>query len=248
MQLVSQAVALGLEGLAITDHDTCIGWPQAMLAAKERAIHVVPGIELSCQYGQSREVHLLAYWPDPEYPQLHQTLQQLQQARHQRNDRIIQKLRQAGYAVSPERVAQLARGESVGRPHIAMALVEAGWAYSIQDAFHKFLNQGGVGYVPRYKLDPLDCVRLITAAGGVAVFAHPATAGCDPLIPELKQAGLRGLEVYHPNHPLNQEIHYTALCRKYQLIATGGSDCHTGGLGSKTCSRQAVAALEKFRQ
>ncbi len=245
--LVDQAFSQGLSGVAITDHDTLAGLPEGKKQAAAYDFLFVPGIELSCQW-QNREVHILGYWPDTGSEELAAALATLQKAREVRAKKIIAKLNQAGRSITEKRVRQLSKGGSLGRPHIAMALVEQGYASSIQDAFHSYLNEGGAAYVPRYKVTPTEAIALICRAGGVAVFAHPVTAAADVLLPELKEAGLKGIEVYHPHHDATTERHYAALAQCYGLLATGGSDFHHEGLGSRTCSEKTVAELAKYRR
>jgi len=245
--LVEQASRQGLTGIAITDHDTLEGVQEGTRQAAACHILFVPGIELSCQW-QDRELHILGYWPDTNSEELMESLKTLQKAREIRASKIIAKLNQSGRTITEKRVRQLSRGGSMGRPHIAMALVEKGYASSIQDAFYSYLNTGGSAYVPRYKVSPIEAISLICRAGGVPVFAHPITASADVLLPELREAGLRGIEVYHPHHNANTERYYAALAESYGLLATGGSDFHNEGLGSRTCSKKTVTELAKYRQ
>ena len=245
--LVKAGITLGLDGLAITDHDTMAGLARARSALTDPSFLLVPGLELSCQW-QDRELHILGYWPKEDCPELQETLFTLQQARQKRIHQMVEKLLALGFTITEERVQELAGNGSVGRPHIAMALMEKGYALSIQDAFQKYLNPKGVAYVPRFKMLPSEGVALISRAGGVAVFAHPVTAAADILIPELKQAGLRGIEVSHPRHDITVEQHYRDLAGKYGLVATGGSDFHQEGLGSHTCSLAVLEQLAKYRK
>lgn len=220
--------------MALTDHDTVAGWSEARQACPPGLI-LVPGLELSCVYsvpGQARiSVHLLGYLVDPEHQGLAAALAQLRAERLQRGEQIVAKLIAAGYPITWERVCELADGGSIGRPHVGRALVEAGVIESMQEAFDDLLTAGGPYYVPKADLDALAGVRLIQAAGGVAVLAHPAAGRRGsvvgaPAIEVLAAAGLAGIEVDHPDHLPAEREHLRALAGDLGLVATGSSDFH----------------------
>lgn len=248
--VVRRAKALGLRAIAITDHDTVAGWPEAQEAAAGSFLVVVPGVEINTDYN-GREVHVLGYYPrlDPEFVGL---LKDRAEARLRRVVRMVERLNALGIAVSVADVMARARGESVGRPHVAAALVAAGAAADVQDAFDRFIGHGAPAYVPREKLHPAEAVQWIRRAGGVPVLAHPGTIGDDHIISELTSLGLAGLEVYHPEHDRDTAEHYLRLAQQYDLVVTGGSDFHGEGyhaaLGEVSVPYAAVQALRRRRR
>ncbi|WP_018086437.1 PHP domain-containing protein [Desulfurispora thermophila] len=250
-QVVARAAELGLRALAITDHDTVQGIEPALLAAREYGIEVIPGIELGTEIS-GREVHLLGYFINYRQEFFLEQLADFQQRRLTRVRKMTQRLNQLGFPVTMDRVLEIAGSGSVGRPHLARALLESGAVGSVEEAFEKWLGQDRPAYVPRFKYTPEEGVRLLRRAGGVPVFAHPALAGVDELIPRLVEEGLMGLEVYYPAHDANDVQRYLAFCRRYNLLATGGSDYHGAlhrehnELGSATVDIQVVRAMEKM--
>ena len=143
-----------------------------------------------------------------------------------RGIKIVERLNQLGLKIRMNRVKEIADGAVIGRPHIGRAIVEAGYAGSLNSAFGKYLVQGTPGFIERYKLTPVDAIGIIHASGGVAVMAHPAKSRNDEIIPELVEAGLQGLEAYHTDHSSHQRKRYIKLAKKYNLMVTGGSDYH----------------------
>lgn len=248
-QVVDAAVDASLACVAITDHDTVDGVPEALEAGRVRGVDVVPGVEISTTYGSLSEVHVLGYFVDHLAAPLLDALRTLKNARFERGRKMVQRLNESGVMISFERVAQIAQGGAIGRPHVARALCEVGAASSMDSAFGKFLLPGCVGYVPRYKVTPGEAVRLIRDAGGVACMAHVAKLGRDELVIELMGEGLRAIEVYHPDHSASGSRFYARFAEKHGLIATGGSDahCHEGGvrcgIGGVTVSYEVVERL-----
>lgn len=250
-ELVRAAQAAGLTALALTDHDTVEGLPEASAEAARLGLRLVPGVELSTD-ATGREVHILGYFCHGDRPPLAHLLAEMRAARWQRLERMVAALAEAGVRLELERVAALAGGGAAGRAHVARALVEAGHAGSVEEAFQRFLVRGRPGYVPRRKLHPADAVRAVVAAGGVAVLAHPGLIGDDEVIPALRSAGLGGIEVYYPAHTPGQVAHYARLAGELGLVATGGSDFHGrgerwGDLGSVTVPDEVVDRLEARR-
>lgn len=230
-RVVQLAKGLGLGAVAITDHDTLDGIRPAMLAGRRLGLGVVPGVELSTEHGNC-EVHILGYYMNMEHQEFLSHLHTFKVARMDRAEKIVIKLRELNIDLTMPRVLALAGEGTVGRPHIARALVELGVVTSVGGAFDELLATGKPAYVPRFKCSPLKAIRLITEAGGVPVLAHPGLNKEDGLIAALVEAGLKGVEVYHPDHSASLSRHYLALCRQYGLIATGGSDYHGQGLGN----------------
>lgn len=250
-EVVKEASALSLKAIAITDHDVIDGVLPAQLAACQTGVEVIPGVEINTE-AQEREIHILGYFIDIDDPRLVSCLHQLRKAREIRVEKIVNKLRRLGIEIELDRVFQIAGSGSVGRPHVGLAMIEKGYVTSVAESFRKYTGFGRPAYVPRYKIDPLEAIRMINAAGGVAVYAHPGLALRDHLIPQMVRAGLRGLEVYYPEHTPEQQQHYLELSRRYGLLATGGSDYHGPGanfrfrLGEVTVGYEVVEHLRSI--
>ncbi|MEV3884970.1 PHP domain-containing protein [Streptomyces griseoincarnatus] len=235
-ELVRKAAAAGLDVVALTDHDTTRGHAEA-LAALPQGLTLVTGAELSCRL-DGVSMHLLAYLFDPEEPALLAERELVRDDRVPRAKGMIAKLNELGVPVTWEQVARIAGNGSVGRPHVASALVELGVVDSVSDAFTpEWLADGGRAYVPKHETDPFEAVRLVKKAGGVAVFAHPAAVKRgrtvpDSAIAELARAGLDGIEVDHMDHDPGTRARLRGLAGELGLLVTGSSDYH----GSrKTC-------------
>ncbi|MDI3317314.1 MAG: PHP domain-containing protein [Bacillota bacterium] len=237
-QLLRWGVDLKLAYLGITDHDTDEGLEPARLAVEElrqkgfTPPELVPGVELSTEV-QSRSVHLIAYWPELGEGPLAELLARMQRERVTRIERIVAKLGEEHIVVDLDRVRELAGPGVIGRPHVARALVEEGYASSVEEAFDLYLVRGQPGYVPRAKLDPASAAEAIHQAGGVCVLAHPRLVGDEGLVEELAASGiLDGLEAWHPEHNATETQRYIDLAHRYRLVTTGGSDFHAQGEGS----------------
>ena len=228
---VAYALSIGLEVLAITDHDSTEGIAEAVEAAAGTGLEIVPGTELSTVHDHGG-VHVLAYWPELGDGELQQELRRLRDDRFTRGERMVEKLRALGHPVSFDRVREIAAGKNIGRPHIAQALVEAGVVPTVDDAFtQELIDGGGKAYVEKHALPTLEAVALIKRTGAVAVLAHPVhwRGGIpvpDELIERLAGAGLDGIECAHPNHDPPTEERYREMAARLGLVATGSSDCH----------------------
>lgn len=230
-ELVALAVQVGLEALAITDHDTMAGYEKALEPARSAGLDLLCGIELSTRF-RGRTVHLLGYFPHgaPAAP-FREWLRELQQSRVDRNRRMADRLQSLGIPVTLEEVER--KGKSMaGRPHFARVLMEKGYVSSIQQAFTEYLDESAKGYVERQEADFAGAVALIEESGGVASIAHPirlqrnATEPLRDTIAGMQAAGLRALEAYHSDHSASDVRCYETLAREFGLGLTGGSDYH----------------------
>jgi predicted metal-dependent phosphoesterase TrpH len=252
---ITENVALarerGLAGIAITDHDTTAGYAEAAAAVDGTGLLVVPGIEFSAEY-DGASLHVLAYWVDPDDAALVNELRRLTDTRFRRGELMVEKLQELGYDISFERVRAIAGDDLIARPHVAQAMVEAGIVPTEKEAFDRFISDDGIAYVPKHALDPMDALRLIGAAGGVCVLAHPAMwkgngAVPDELIERMAAAGMGGLEVDHPDHDEAQRAHYRALADRLGLVPTGASDCHGARYGYRLgCETTPVELVDEL--
>ncbi|MFE5299569.1 PHP domain-containing protein [Streptomyces sp. NPDC056632] len=236
-ELVRNAAAAGLDVVALTDHDTTRGYAEAIAALPE-GLTLVTGAELSCRL-DGVSLHMLAYLFDPEEPTLSAERELVRDDRVPRARAMVGKLQELGVPVTWERVARIAGDGSVGRPHVAEALVELGVVPDVSGAFTPdWLADGGRAYVGKHELDPIEAVRLVKAAGGVTVFAHPLAVKRGECVPEsaiarLAEAGLDGIEVDHMDHDEPTRARLRGLAKEVGLLTTGSSDYH----GSrKTCA------------
>ena len=230
-ELIRLVAQQGLKTVAVTDHDTTDGLPEAYEAAREfPGLSVIPGIELSADV-PGDEVHVLGYFIDPDDPELQVQLTRFREGRVDRARTMVEKLAQHGIKVEWERVQHFAGDGAVGRPHIALALVEAGYCKEPKDAFPEYLGRNGLAYVERVKLTPEEAVGMIRKAGGAAVLAHPAYMNDMEMgVSNLSGIGLAGMEVHYAKYRDDTIRQLARLARQYDLIPCGGSDYH--GLGN----------------
>jgi 3',5'-nucleoside bisphosphate phosphatase len=228
--VMRRAAAAGLDVIALTDHDTVSGHREAA-AALPPGLTLLPGMELSCRM-EGHSVHILAYLFDPADDRLAGEMAEIRESRLYRARAIVDKLAALGAPVTWDQVSEIAAGGVVGRPHIARALVDAGVVARVEDAFTpEWIGPGGRAHVPRYALDPARAIRLVNAAGGVTVLAHPRGSERgwrtpDEVIAELAAVGLTGIEVYHPQHDEAERGRLAALASRLGLVVSGGSDDH----------------------
>ncbi|NPV28290.1 MAG: PHP domain-containing protein [Firmicutes bacterium] len=251
-EIVNQAVQSGLSAISLTDHDTVDGIYSALRTATGKDLELVPGIELNTDW-EGIEVHILGYYIEFQAGWFQQALNDLRNAREERAAAMIGKLKKIGISLSPARVKEIAGPAPIGRPHIAQALIEAGYVSSVEEAFQCYLGQGKPAYVARHRLSPFQAIALIRKGGGIPVLAHPGLMDRDELIPEFIKAGLLGIEVYYPRHTPEMIARYVWICQKSGLIMTGGSDSHGPGLdypplGTITVPDQTVADLKLLHQ
>lgn len=239
-KLIELAATRGLSAVALTDHDTTAGLPEAAAAARVHGIEFVPGIELSARYG-ARLIHILGYWINPESLPLVRVLADQAARGAQRMQRIRSRLRDCGISIEDHDLADAA-GSRVGRPHVARILVRRGLVRDHDEAFTKYLGVGAPAFVEHEALPAAEAIEAIRAAGGVACLAHPVWLGCtsilelETVIRDLMTAGLRGLEVLHPAQSGEWAERCRALAEKLGLAMTGGTDFH--GFGG--CAQRGV--------
>lgn len=261
-EVVRLAHERGLQALALTDHDTIDGLPEAVAAGEEFGLEVIPGVEISAKHNQG-SMHILGYFLDYRSELLAQRLGVLKKARQDRNPQIITKLNKLGIPLTMAQVEAISGGGQMGRPHIARALYERGYVRSLQEAFDVYLGNDGLAYVSKFRFSPEEALGMIREARGIPVLAHPFTLGLDaagalkPLLQELTALGLAGLECYYPEHSASQEALYLSLARDLGLLITGGSDFHGDNkpevtLGRISCQPflvyDLVAALKQWRK
>lgn len=225
-EVILNAKLVGLSAVGITDHDTVDSLDRALLLGKEAGIEVIPGIELSAEEGQA-EIHILGYFINHKDPAFAATLKMLRESRLERAKLIIQKLKGQNVNLELEDVLKLTESyTSVGRLHIARALKDAKHVSTIGDAFRRYIGQNGPAYVGKHKMSPLEVIKMIKAAGGVAVLAHPVVLNNDELVKSMIPMGLDGIEVYHTEHNTAAVERYRNMAQANGLVMTGGSDCH----------------------
>lgn len=229
-EVVGLAHQARVTALAITDHDITSGISEATAAGEQYGIEIIPGVEISSIMGNS-ELHILGYFLDWQDTLLNERFKSLRDSRHRRNPRIVDRLQSLGIEITYDEVCTLAGSDSVGRPHIARALMNKGVVTSAQEAFDRFLGDGKPAYVPRDLPSPAEAIQWIKAARGLAVLAHPTWVRLTDqtlaeLVRQLKANGLDGVEVYYSTHAARQTREYLSLAQQLGLLVTGGSDFH----------------------
>jgi len=223
--LISESSKCGLSAISVVDHDTVEGIKPVMEAAKHKNIEVISGIELSAEY-EGLEIHILGYLIDYKNNSLIERLNILKKNRVERVYKIVEKLKDMGVTLDPKAIFDLSRQGTVGRLHIARALVLEGKVSSVFEAFQKYIGDKCPAYVLGFKFSPSEAIKLIKDSGGIPVLAHPYSINNDNLIIKFIDDGLMGLEVYYPEHSQSMINFYNNLAVKYNLLVTGGSDCH----------------------
>ena len=225
-QVVEMAAARGVRVLALTDHDTTAGIVAAADVAARHGMTLIPGVELTCSVERG-EVHLLGYFVSVSDADFQEKLAQFRTGRDVRGEAIVAKLHGLGIPVQWERVKALAGDGAVGRPHVARAIIEVGAATSVDDAFNRYLGRGRPAHVERQRLTPVEAVRLVRAAGGVPVLAHPlSVANLETTLAEMIPAGLLGIEAYYGAYKIEERGALADIAAFHNLITTVGSDFH----------------------
>ena len=253
--VMASAAAAGLDAVALTDHDSTAGWGEAAEAARTLGLVFIPGMEVSCRTDEGISVHVLSYLHDPSHPGLLAEIAKSRSARVSRAERMVERLAE-DYPISWADVQEhVAPGATIGRPHIADALVAAGVVPNRSAAFTGILTARSRYFVAHYAPDPADAVRLIREAGGVPVFAHPEASSRGRVVGErtykqMIDAGLAGLEIEHRDNPEDGRAYLRQLAEEHSLLVTGSSDYHGTGkpnlLGENTTSPEVLERIEEL--
>ncbi|KPL03799.1 MAG: hypothetical protein AMJ73_05210 [candidate division Zixibacteria bacterium SM1_73] len=224
-EAVEIAKKCGLSAISITDHDTIGGFLEAQEKADELGIELIPGVELSVAY-KGEDFHFLGYLIDHENPEFLKKINSFREERSVRGEKMVEKLNELGIDLRKDTVKAIAGNGSVGRPHLADALVKEEFVHTYDEAFARYLGYHAPAYVPKKYLTPKEAIELIHLVRGVAVFAHPGTSRSPHAVYDFLEMGLDGIEAYHSQHDGKMTTHYVNLAKKLGLIYTGGSDCH----------------------
>ncbi len=230
-EVVAFALKNKLSAIAITDHDTVSGIENAIAASRNTGLEVIPGIEFSAEI-ENYEIHILGLFIDTNNPGFLEKLKKIRNSRLERMQKMIEKLNALGISVSIEEVlAHSGSDVSVGRLHLARVLFEKGNVSSVKEAFERFIGRTKPCYVKRMIISPKEAIAMIKEVKGIAVLAHPGSMAHDEIIPRLIEEGLQAIEAYHIEHNQGRTQHYLHLAKKYNLLISGGSDCHGIGKG-----------------
>ena len=245
-EVVREAQRTGLAAIALTDHDTVAGLPEAEETARALGVRLVPGVELSA-VEEHGETHVLGLHL-ADVGRLDGRLAELRAMRLARAERIVRRLNELGVRISLDDVLEQSGGGTVGRPHVARALVSSGWAVDLRDAFDRYLGNGRPAFVPKDRLTLGEAITMIHDAGGLAILAHPGASGTRERVEALAAAGLDGVEVRHPSHNAGDVARLGALVDHYRLIPSGGSDWHGGTDGVRVLGMMRVPGAWLERQ
>lgn len=249
-EVVVRAREAGLSIISVTDHDHTGGLQEAIAAGLELGVEVIPGVELSATL-RDIDVHILGYFIDPENSRLLDYLSHFRTERVRRAERIVEKLNSLNLPLPIDAVLGKAGDGSVGRPHIANAMVEHGLTDSYNEAFVKYLGTGRPAYERKFQISPQEAIELVAFAGGLSFIAHPGCYLHEDMLLELLQLGIDGIEVVHPSHTPDLESHYRGIASEYYLLTSGGSDYHGGRkngedlLGRYTVTEEQVAEMKR---
>ncbi len=224
-ELVAHGKRHELAAMALTDHDTVEGCARMAAACETVGIEFISGTELTAEL-KGNELHLLGYCIDLDNQKLLTEISRFQLVRQNRIREMVARLNELNVPLQADAVFAIANCRSPGRPHVARALVQAGFCATLDEAFERFLKMNRPAWVPKFKMSAIDAIALIHQAGGVAVMAHPGLNRTDEIIPDMVAGGLDGIECFHSKHSTSTSNHYLQLADKYNLLVTGGSDCH----------------------
>lgn len=248
-EVISTANKISLACIAITDHDTVGGVEEAIDYGNKVGIEVIPGVELTAEYNDT-EIHILGYFIDYKSPWFLEKLQHLRETRRKRFFQMVENLKKFNISLDAEKIIRENPSASIGRLHLAQELYRKGYVSSIKEAFRLYIGEGRPCYVKKERLSPQEAITMIRKLGGVSVVAHPYLMGDDNVIPVLVKEGIEGIEVYHSEHPLSAQIRYMSLAQHYNLLITGGSDCHGLGKGKVLLGKVRISynLVEKLKE
>jgi predicted metal-dependent phosphoesterase TrpH len=247
--VLENALRAGLKAIAITDHDTVDGFVEIIESIDNDVMELVPGVELSGIYKDS-DIHILGYYIDYENPEFVKKIRKFKQSRYERGEGMVAKLNELGVNLSMDTVKGIAGKSPVGRPHVADALLKEEFVQTYDEAFARYLGYHAPAYLPKNALTVEQAIDLIHLVRGVAVLAHPGTLRHDEFIPDLVEMGLDGIEAYHSQHSRTDVTKYRNVAAKFNVIYTGGSDCHGPRKGKLLMGSQRVpyGVLEKLKK
>jgi hypothetical protein len=252
-ELAARAKAAGLAVWGLSDHDTVAGIGEAAEAASRHGLRLIPGIELSA-FLDAKEIHLLGHFVDPTHRSMTDFEDFLAARRRSRMEQIVDKLAALGVRIRVENIEKWSGGKTIGRPHVARAIVETGAVATVKEAFDRYLAEGRPAYVPRYRLEAAEGVQLVRGAGGTTTVAHPGVSKLERVdLQRLRAAGVDGLEVHHIDHVPSQREKYLRIADELGLVPTAGSDYHginvspDRRLGDVTMPAEDLARLEARR-
>mgnify|MGYP006286122701 FL=1 len=231
-EIVDYAARRGMRIISITDHDTVAHVKEALLAAEERSVEMIPGIEVSAEYESRGTMHILGYFIDHTNEDMNKMLRRFREGRDERNPKIVSRLNELGLDIEYKDVLKEAAGQTVGRPHIAQVLVDKGYVRNSKEAFTKYLAKGSPAYFDRIRFYPDTIIDIIHKAGGLAFLAHPKQLAIsddtrlEELVRSLISFGLDGIEVYSSCHNKKERALYERIAEQYDLLISGGSDFH----------------------
>lgn len=248
-ELLTLCKRKGLRCISITDHDNLDGYNMAIEPAKELGLEIIPGIEISSVW-QGKDIHILGYYCDHTNLALNMEIQDFAKQRVTRVKAIIKKLNALGIDITFEKVLSYCKGKVIGRPHIAMSLVDEEYISNFSEAFTKYLGDGCIAFVEKKGLNPQETIRLIENAGGIAVLAHPYKSGLsDEFIEQMVEWGVQGMEVYCPSQKGAVGRKYKEMALHYGLVGTGGSDFHTeSGTYPPNCTKMPYSVVQALRE
>jgi 3',5'-nucleoside bisphosphate phosphatase len=244
--VIREAKRIGLAAIALTDHDTVAGIPEAISVGVDLGVRVVPGVELSAVEGDV-ETHILGLHLS-DTRELEAKLVALREMRRTRAERMVQRLNELGVRIEFASVLEQAAGGAIGRPHVARAMIAEGWAVDFRDAFDRYLGNGRPAYVTKERLAVSEATALIHRAGGLAILAHPSHSGTLERIAAFVDQGMDGVEVRHPSHSAEDTARLAALVEHFSLVPSGGSDWHGSSDGPRTLGMMRVPAEWLGRQ
>ncbi len=248
--IVQKAVSENFRAIAITDHDTVDGVASVIQAAGE-SIEIIPGIELSAEVTASEEIHIVGLFIDYKNPEFLKILKGLSLGRKDRMNDMLKKLGEMGMPITMKEIEKFKTKDVIGRLHLAQAMVEKGYVKTTNEAFNKFIGDDKPAYANRNRLSSKKAISLIKEVGGISIIAHPHLLKNENVIPQLIEEGIEGIEVYFADHGENPSSKYIEIAKKYNLLISGGSDCHglSKGkilLGKVRVPYQAIEEMKKW--